>query len=98
MARKYPIKITVYRKFDCEELEDYSGGCHRHEVGQEYIVKEDGNMPEGFCYWAWHDLWPTVFALRFGGNLTYCKEGHRMYTSCTDGLSPVVFLLERIED
>ena len=98
-AKKYKLKITVYKKFDCKELPDYAGGCHRVDVGQEFIVKEDGNMPEGFCYWAWHDIWPVVMTLRFGGNLPYCpsQEG-LMYSSCSDGMSPVVFKIERIQD
>ena len=98
MAQKYPVKITVYKKFDCEELEDYSGGCHAVEVGQEFIVQKDGQMPPGFCYWAWHDLWPVVMTLRFGGKLTYCKQSNMMYSACSDGLSPVVFRVERIEE
>jgi uncharacterized repeat protein (TIGR04076 family) len=98
MARKYPVRITVYKKFDCTELSDYSGGCHAFDVGAEFTVKEDGRMPEGFCYWAWHDIWPVIMTLRFGGEMTYCKSsGGRMYSSCTDGLSPVVFKIERIE-
>lgn len=96
-AQKYPVKITVYRKFDCEELPDYSGGCKALEVGQEFFVKEDGRMPEGFCYWAWQDLWPFLTTLRFGGNFTFCKSQDGLYYgACSDGLSPVVFKLERV--
>jgi uncharacterized repeat protein (TIGR04076 family) len=98
MAQKYPLKITVIRKFDLDDLDDYTHACGAVEEGQEFIVQKDGKMPEGFCYWAWHDLWPVMMTLRFGGDLTYCKEGHRMYSSCTDGLSPVVFRVERIEE
>ncbi len=98
MAKKYEVKITVYKKFDCDELPDYSGGCHAFDVGAEFIVKTDGRMPEGFCYWAWHDLWPVVMTLRFGGKMTYCKQENVMYSACSDGLSPVVFRVERIDD
>ena len=89
----------MYKKFDCDELPDYSGGCHAFEAGAEFLVKEDGRMPEGFCSWAWHDLWPVLMTLRFGGELTYCKSsgGGVMYSSCSDGLSPVVFRVERVE-
>jgi len=98
-AKKHKIGITVYRKFDCEELQDYTGGCHAFNVGDRFIVNEDGKMPAGFCTWAWHDLWPAILTLRFGGNFTYCKSKEGlMYSSCSDGLSPVVFCLERIED
>ncbi|MGI6403079.1 MAG: TIGR04076 family protein [Oscillospiraceae bacterium] len=98
-AKKHPVKITVYKKFDCPELEDYpEGGCKAVEVGQEFLVKADGKMPEGFCTWAWSDLWSVVTTLRFGGNFTYSKTDGVYWGSCTDGRSPVVFKLERIED
>ena len=98
MAKKQKVKITVYKKFDCRELPDYSGGCHAFDVGAEFIVKEDGKMPEGFCTWAWHDLWPAIMTLRFGGNFTYCKQEGMMYSACSDGMSPVVFKVERIQE
>ena len=98
-ARKYPVKITVYKKFDCTELEDYPvGGCKLLEVGQEFMAKEDGKMPEGFCPWAWADLGSVVMTLRFGGNFTYSKTEGLYWGSCTDGRSPVVFKMERIND
>ena len=96
-AKKYPVKITVYKKFDCPELEDYTTGCKAVEVGQEFLVKEDGKMPEGFCAWAWNDLWGVMTTLRFGGNFTYSKTDGLYWASCTDGRSPVVFKMERIE-
>ncbi|MDD5017313.1 MAG: TIGR04076 family protein [Eubacteriales bacterium] len=96
-AKKFPVKITVYKKFDCSELPDYTTGCQAVEVGQEFIVKEDGKMPEGFCTWAWNDIWAALTALRFGGNLTYSKTDGLHYGACTDGRSPVVFRMERIE-
>ncbi len=97
-AKKYPVRISVYKKFDCPELEDYTTGCKAVEVGQEFLVKEDGKMPEGFCTWAWADLWGSLTTLRFGGNLTYSKTDGLYWGSCTDGRSPVVFKMERIED
>ena len=96
-AKKYPVRITVYKKFDCPEIPDYTVGCKAVEVGQEFVVKEDGKMPEGFCTWAWTDLWGAMTTLRFGGNLTYSKTDGLYWGSCTDGRSPVVFKLERIE-
>ena len=99
MAKKYKVKITVYKKFDCPELPDYSGGCHAFDVGTEFTVLENGKMPEGFCTWAWNDIYPVVMTLRFGGNFTYCKsQDGLMYAACSDGMSPVVFRIERLED
>jgi uncharacterized repeat protein (TIGR04076 family) len=101
-AKKYPVRITIYKKFDCPELDDYpEGGCKvfsDSDIGKEFIVGVDGKMPEGFCTWAWSDLWPATVTLRFGGNLTYSNTDGLNWGSCTDGRSPVVFKMERIED
>lgn len=98
-AKKHKVRITVYKKFDCNELPDYSGGCHAFNVGDQFEIQEDGKMPKDFCTWAWHDLWPAILTLRFGGNFTYCRSADGlMYSACSDGLSPVVFKLERIAE
>ncbi|MHA1187160.1 MAG: TIGR04076 family protein [Candidatus Heimdallarchaeota archaeon] len=53
-------------------------------------------MPEGFCMWAWRDLYKDLSVLFFGGNF-WRKEKGTIHSSCTDGRKPVVFKLERIE-
>ena len=98
-AKKYPVKITVFRKFDLKDIDDYvEGGCKAVEEGQEFIVGIDGKMPEGFCTWAWADLWTPIVTLRFGGNFTYSKTPGRYWGCCSDGRFPVVFMLQRIEE
>ena len=62
--------------------------------GQEFDV--DGNKPEGFCVWAWNDLFKSLSVLHFGGNLPWAEEG-KMIACCTDGIRPVSFKLERID-
>ena len=54
--------------------------CDRLQVGQEFQVDETGAMPAGFCTWAWHDIYPTVTDLRFGGNFPWMKtEGGDLF-------------------
>ena len=53
-------------------------------------------MPEGFCGWAWDDIYKVVQALRFHGNFHWFDEPGVSVNCCTDGLRPVVFKIERI--
>jgi uncharacterized repeat protein (TIGR04076 family) len=71
--------------------------CSRFNIGQEFIVGEDGEMPEGFCSWAWNDIYKVVTALRFGGNFPWMKTEGTSISCCTDGLRPVIFELRRIK-
>jgi len=40
--------------------------CTAFEEGQVYI-SEDGAMPDGFCNWAWRDIYKDLSILNFGG-------------------------------
>ena len=64
--------------------------------GDEFI-SEDGRIPEGFCNWAFADIHRDITHLRFGGDYPWMKEKGVTYATCTDGLRPVAFRLERIE-
>jgi len=105
MAKRHPLKITVLKKLSAKEVygkplpevaEDMSAYCDRLEVGQEFIVEESGAMPAGFCTWAWHDIFPAVTGLRFGGNYSWMKKEGMTYACCSDGARPVFFKIERV--
>ncbi|MCJ7632272.1 TIGR04076 family protein [Candidatus Bathyarchaeota archaeon] len=70
--------------------------CSKFNDGQEFFVEEDEKMPEGFCSWAWHDLYKDLSVLKYGGNFPWAKKGESI-TCCTDGIRPVSFKLERIQ-
>lgn len=109
MVNMGKVKITVFRRVDPSVIfdgdvpnkpgtdEPYTK-CTAFEEGQEYI-SENGEKPEGFCSWAWRDIYKDLSVLNFGGNFWpgWMKEGE-MLTCCTDGVRPVSFKLERIED
>ena len=104
MVGKSKVKITVLKKLDSHGIFGESPplgkkvkACPVYEVGQEFIVDEDGGMPEGFCHWAWNDLYKVVTALRFGVDWEPEGKDRRGSTihCCTDGLRPVIFRLER---
>ena len=105
MAKRHPLKITVLKKLSAQEVyghplpdvdESMAAYCDRLEVGQEFTVDETGAMPAGFCTWAWHDIYPEVTALRFGGDFPWIKKAGMIYSCCTDGVRPVFFKIERI--
>jgi len=54
-----------------------------------------GPMPAGFCTWAWHDIYPAVTSLRFGGNFPWMKKEGMVISCCSDGARPVFFRIER---
>jgi uncharacterized repeat protein (TIGR04076 family) len=105
MPKRHPLKITVLQKLSAKEVygkplpevaEDVTPYCDRLEVGQEFRVDESGAMPAGFCTWAWHDIYPAVTGLRFGGNYPWIKREGLIYSCCSDGARPVFFKIERL--
>lgn len=107
MAR---VKITVFKRVDPSIIfdgnipnrpgtdEPYTA-CTAFQDDQEFIVEETLAKPEGFCNWAWRDIYKDLSVLRFGGSFwpSWVEEGE-MYTCCTDGIRPVTFKMERLED
>ena len=99
------IKITVIKKIDPKkifenppinyETEKKIGVCSHFEEDQEFIVKNCGEIPQGFCSWAWRDIFKDLSVLAYGGNFPWFKKGE-IITCCTDGVRPVSFMLKRI--
>ena len=105
MAKRHPLKITVIKRLSSKEVyghplpevsETMAAYCDRLEVGQEFRVDEAGAMPAGFCTWAWHDIYPTVTTLRFGGDFPWMKKEGMAISCCSDGARPVFFRIERV--
>jgi uncharacterized repeat protein (TIGR04076 family) len=68
------------------------------EEGRTWIVEKNMQMPDGFCGWAWRDLYKDLSVMVMGGNFDPWVEKGLIYTSCSDGIRPVSFKLERLED
>ena len=97
------VKITVIKKFTLTDVFGHQNyptssakfdSCHLFDEGQEFIVDTLEKIPEGFCGWAWRDLYKDISVLKFGGNFNGSEEGVQ-YTSCSDGRKPVCFKLKR---
>ena len=69
--------------------------CSVFQEGQMFVV--DGPFPakpDGFCDWAWTDIHKVVALTMMGANPTPGTE----FTCCSDGLRPVTFRIQRIEE
>ena len=97
------IKITVLRRTINEDFaREYSKHkvdlCPNNSEGQVYI-SVDGAKPEGFCDYAWIDIYKYVFTLLFEGNFDrWMRDSNSVITCCTDGIRPVFYKIERIEE
>lgn len=96
------VKITVLRKEFYPELADEYltegrevGTCPLLNVGDTFIFEGSAKMPEGFCPWAWIDIYRSVSAMSSGST---CKPWNnrdgQTIVCCTDGIRPVVFNVE----
>lgn len=103
------VKMTVVKRAAYQELIDTYirkdpsrpefGACEKFEDGQEFVIDGFPGMPENFpCDWAWSDIQRDVAMIMFGGNPPWMKEPGIAVACCSDGLRPVSFLIERIED
>ncbi len=110
MVERSKLKITVLKRTDAKQIFGDTAraralcaighsieACRMFEDGQEFIVDKNGDMPEGFCHWAWNDLYKVVVALMTGGSFPWMKEEGTSVSCCTDGMRPVIFELRRVE-
>jgi len=73
------------------------GVCNlNHKCGDEIIVSENG-VEGNICIHALYSILPKAFALMYGANFPWVKNGEKPMHVCPDGKNPVLFELERIE-
>ena len=99
-------KITVLeRTFNKELVEQYIredrrmsfGPCELFHEGQEFITDVFTSLPQGFCPWAWDDIYKSLIFLATGdGSGTVYRDTNVVIACCTDGLRPVFFRLEKL--
>ncbi len=102
-------KITVLKRtLNADLAAEYVGmavqPCESFTEGQEFSVTAALGKPDGFCAWAWDDIFKVVVTLASGGNFademfkSWMKDPRCMVSCCSDGIRPVVFKIERIEE
>jgi uncharacterized repeat protein (TIGR04076 family) len=104
------IKITVVKRvahtdllekhMNTDDFPQAAGACEVMKDGQEFIMEGlFARRPENFnCQGAWHDIQRNLASVMYGGNLPWIKQPGTVVASCSDGLRPVSFRIERIED
>ncbi len=97
------IKITVLdvllkKDLWAEYIAEPPQACPFFTIGDEFLIEEFA-MPKGFCTWAWQDLFYVFYSLWKGGtSVPWYKEHGVSIVSCTDGLRPVTFKIERVNE
>ncbi|KPK82157.1 MAG: hypothetical protein AMS27_14835 [Bacteroides sp. SM23_62_1] len=106
---KHKCKITVLRREFYQDLADEYlanpkvGKCTRFHDGQEFILDQMDffNMMNGeFCSEAWDAISRYVYAALQGGSIMrgWTNDEKVMISCCNDGIRPVIFKIERIEE
>jgi uncharacterized repeat protein (TIGR04076 family) len=98
------VKITVLKKHFYEDMADKYltegkavGPCPLLEEGQTFVFEGDAVMPEGFCPWAWIDIYRAVNAMAAGASYApWNNKDGQTIQCCTDGIRPVVFCIEAV--
>lgn len=97
------VRITVLKKEFYPELADQyltegraAGPCPILNEGDSFVYEGGAVMPEGFCPWAWITLYSKAADLAARAENTWYKPNVKI-GCCTDGVRPVVFLLEGVE-
>jgi uncharacterized repeat protein (TIGR04076 family) len=67
--------------------------CDIFKQGQEFIYGEDEiiSKPKDFCGWAWDDIQKVIY------DVMITKKKNNVIVSCTDGVRPVIFRVERLK-
>jgi len=100
------VRITVLKKYLYEDLADSYltegravGPCPLLEVGASFLFEGHAVMPEGFCPWAWIDIYRGVNAISAGASFSpWNSKDNMQILCCTDGIRPVIFSVEAVED
>ncbi|HOT98392.1 MAG TPA: TIGR04076 family protein [bacterium] len=98
------LKRTLHADLADEHIAMAVTPCEAFAEGQEFVFTPMMERPQGFCDWAWNDIYKVVIALARGGNFSdgmfqdWMKETKSMITCCTDGIRPVIFKVEIFDD
>ena len=97
------LKRTFHRNLVDEYVVDEAlrstfGACFVFGGGQTFLSEDWPSMPEGFCERAWPDIRHEVAMVMYGASIPWIEQPGRTITCCNDGLRPVIFLIERVED
>ena len=96
---KRTLDNDLAEKYVEEERKKTYGPCEVFKEGQEFITDVYSGIPPGFCTWAWNDLYKVLITLISGGNFgMWYKNKDSIIACCSDGVRPVIFKVEKINE
>ena len=92
------VKRMIEKKLIDEYLAkpEKMGICNKMDDGQEFMIDNPYEMPQGICASAWADIRPYIISIASGGTFKFMKDENTILASCTDLFRPVIFKIERI--
>lgn len=103
LERKPVCNITVIKRNVNKELIDeyvkipeHFKLCDKVKDGQEFLVNNPFDMPEGICVFVWADPRPFLMTIAAEGTFRFCKIPNTTVASCSDLFRPVFFKIEKI--
>ena len=102
-ARITVLKRTLQADVLDQEIEDEAfkqqfGRCPIFEDGQTFVSEDWPTKPDGFCERAWPDIRHEVAMVMYEASVPWITEEGFTITCCNDGLRPVIFRIERLDD
>ena len=98
------VRITVLKKEFYPEIADAyltagreAGPCPILNEGDSFVYAGGAVMPEGFCPWAWTELYSKVNAMAGRVENNWYKPNVSI-GCCSDGVRPVVFCLKGLNE
>lgn len=74
-----------------------AGVCSYFKMDDTFLYEGSAKMPEGFCPWAWHDIYNSLSTLAYGGSYDPWNNAKgETVVCCTDGIRPVSFELKAL--
>jgi uncharacterized repeat protein (TIGR04076 family) len=76
-------------------LQEQAKPCPVFKEGQQFVIDlYPPTQPDGFCGWAWYDIQRSLSIAIESGEMNFGIS----FPTCNDGLRPVVFRLEQIDE
>lgn len=99
----HKCKVTVIdKKIDKDIIDRFLSQphfmkiCDKVEIGQEFIIDNPFDMPEGICASAWADIKSEIILMAAGGSFKFMKSENMGISICHDPFRPVIFQIERL--
>ncbi len=78
-------------------IKDVKGQCNaNHKEGD--VIELSGHDSGGLCGFFYHDIFPSIITLQFGGTFPWSQDSDVVELECPDRYNVVKIELKRIRD